>query len=174
MTHPKKSRASQKNGHQWSKVAGVAKRQWAREPGPTLCHLCYAEIDMSAPSKADRSLSIDHVVPVAVDPSLEYRLSNLRPSCWICNSVRGDRPVDEIHADIPAFRREVDRAIARRKIAAEARADKALTTGTAFADGFPETPPSSRNWFAGGPPVETDEQRRQRYEHWLALPPEWR
>lgn len=132
-----------------------------------MCHLCLGEIDTNAPAKANRSLSIDHVIPVAVDPTLEYRLSNLKPACWICNSVRGDRPLEEVHADVAGFKREVDRAIARRIIADEARLDKITAGAPNSVANFPPI----RDFFGN---LENENQRQKRYTEYMKLPPEWR
>ena len=148
MTYPKRPRSSQKNGARWAKISGVAKRAWARQ-GIVLCHLCGHVLDEDAPSRSDRSISIDHVVPVSQDPSLEYTLSNLKPACLICNLVRQDRPVEEVYNDVHTFKREVDRAIARRELDREAKADKAAKkpTGPRLNTVWSPAAASSRDWL---------------------------
>lgn len=131
-----KPRTHARNGHRWRTVSGTAKRRWLRE-GAVTCHLCLRAIDLDAPAKSSWSLSVDHKIPVSVDPSLEYSLNNLAPACWICNTVRQDRPLEMVRADPALFRREVDAALERRQIR-EAKAAAEQTTGT--------TRTTSRHW----------------------------
>lgn len=171
MPEMNKPRSHAKNGHRWRTISGVAKRKWIRD-GAVTCHLCLHTIDLDAPAKSEWSLSVDHKIPVSVRPDLEYTLDNLAPACWQCNVVRQDRPLEEIQSDPALFRREVESAIERRNIRRAKTA--ARTTANRDMPQHPEWGPSSRNWWSGGPPVESPEAREKRLQAWRDLPHQWR
>ena len=54
----------------WKKL-----REWKRRHNP-LCEYCVEE------GKQEPATSVDHVVPLTVDPSLALAETNLRSSCW--------------------------------------------------------------------------------------------
>ena len=64
-------------GHRWRKLLA----QVLEEDGD-ICWLC------GKPG----ATSGDHVVPVSVDPSMEFDRDNVRPAHLSCNKRRGDRP----------------------------------------------------------------------------------
>lgn len=80
-------RKRSQNGWQIQKLRDRARRTF------TLCEmpncLCPAGrlIDKGLHYLDDWSFSIDHIVPVSVDPSLEYVWGNIRPAHRKCNNV---------------------------------------------------------------------------------------
>ncbi|WP_219724414.1 HNH endonuclease [Glutamicibacter arilaitensis] len=56
-----------------------------------LCHLCRKPIDPAM--KGKQGLSLDHVLPRSQGG--QNTIENLRPSHLLCNSRRGDRPIEE-------------------------------------------------------------------------------
>lgn len=169
MTYP--NRSSKKNGHKWREVSSRAKRQWLRA-GAVRCALCGHWIDLNAEPASDWSLSVDHIVPVSINPKREYDITNFQPACLACNKVRQDRDLATILRDRELFRREVELAVEKRQVAKAKRA-AAIAPQPSAAHNL-DHGPSSRDWWSGGAPVETPEQRERRLAQWRALPPEWR
>lgn len=58
---------------------------------------CYLQIHPWCPRRIDISqLTIDHVDARSRDPSLRFKLSNLRPACKYCNEMKGSKSLDQV------------------------------------------------------------------------------
>lgn len=58
---------------------------------------CYLHIHPWCPGRIDISqLTLDHVVSRSRDPSLRFKLSNLKPACMYCNEMKGSKSVDSV------------------------------------------------------------------------------
>lgn len=78
---PRPIRKIGKVGQKWLQV----RKEWIKlNPGPWICYICYKELDKT-------TLTLDHLIPRSRDPSLRYEHSNLRPCCYLCNSIKGSR-----------------------------------------------------------------------------------
>lgn len=68
-------------------------KTWLKANGDNVCWRCGKAIDMAL-SKADHNhamaWTLDHVVPLSIDPSLALEPSNAREAHRKCNSARGN------------------------------------------------------------------------------------
>ncbi|WFF31058.1 HNH endonuclease [Propionibacterium freudenreichii] len=86
------------------RLASLVVAEW----GP-VCWLCHGPIDLGAPRRSPRGLSLDHVVPRSLG-GLDT-LDNLRPAHLGCNCRRGNR-VGSRPAPVRRDSRFFDRAAA--------------------------------------------------------------
>lgn len=56
---------------------------------PHICYLCSKPIDLSLHHFDPLSFTVDHVIPIAEDPSRAEDPTNLRPAHRRCNSSKG-------------------------------------------------------------------------------------
>ena len=59
-----------------------------------VCWLCAGAINPEAKWPDRQCASLDHVVPMSKGGP--HRADNVRAAHWICNVLRGDRPVDQV------------------------------------------------------------------------------
>lgn len=76
------TRAHRTNGHVLRRLRARARRTY------DICWLCGAPIDKDLAYPHPGSFTIDHVVPVAIDPSLAYSWDNIRAAHASCNIRR--------------------------------------------------------------------------------------
>lgn len=57
--------------------------------GRFVCAKCGIALDLKAPRGSEHAAELDHIVPVAVDPSREYDPTNLRWLCHFHNRQKG-------------------------------------------------------------------------------------
>jgi 5-methylcytosine-specific restriction endonuclease McrA len=57
----------------------------------TTCWRCGHPIDKRLPPRHRESFSVDHIIPISINPGLAYVRSNLRAAHYGCNSARGNR-----------------------------------------------------------------------------------
>lgn len=85
-----------KHAKQWL----ITRATWIRRnPAPIRGQYweCYLQIHEWCPKLVDiNTITLDHVVSRTRDPSLRYKLSNLRPACMPCNEAKGSRSLDEV------------------------------------------------------------------------------
>lgn len=84
-----------------TKKAWLDTRQaWIRKNPPTLQGRhwpCYLKISPQCLKKVDeKSITLDHVVSRSRDPSRRHDLTNLRPSCWYCNVMKGSSSIESL------------------------------------------------------------------------------
>jgi 5-methylcytosine-specific restriction endonuclease McrA len=77
--------------HNWA-WRQLAARVITEEP------ICWLQLDDQC---TIRSTTADHIIPVIDCPELQLERANLRGACHHCNSTRGARPVEQIHAEPP-------------------------------------------------------------------------
>lgn len=70
-------------------------RERLRREAPAICALCGGAIDLSLPKTDAMSWTADHIIPVAVDPTLAEEIYNLQPAHKRCNSSKGTRVITE-------------------------------------------------------------------------------
>lgn len=63
------------------------KENWPNDQGFYICYLCGKWLDQ-------KETTLDHVIPRSHDPKLRYELSNLKPCCFTCNSLKGSQSLD--------------------------------------------------------------------------------
>lgn len=68
-------------------------KAWLKANGDHVCWLCGIGIDMALPYTHAQAWTLDHVIPLSIDPSLALDRSNHREAHRACNSRRGNRPV---------------------------------------------------------------------------------
>lgn len=71
------------NGHQWRKARNKILQR------DTHCHLCGQPINPDLPAGHPGSFEVDHIIPFAIAPHLEYDLDNLAGAHRICNARKG-------------------------------------------------------------------------------------
>lgn len=85
-----------KHAKQWL----TTRATWIRRNPPPIrgqYYECYLKIHEWCPKLLTiDTLTLDHVVSRTRDPSLRYKLSNLRPACIYCNELKGSRSLDEV------------------------------------------------------------------------------
>ena len=54
------------------------------------CWRCNRPINYDAPPRAPQSFSVDHIIPLSVDPSLAHDMDNLRAAHFSCNAAYGN------------------------------------------------------------------------------------
>lgn len=42
-----------------------------------------------------KTVTIDHIIPISVDETMRYDVSNYLPACQFCNYTRGSMPIEE-------------------------------------------------------------------------------
>ncbi|TSD95041.1 HNH endonuclease [Skermania sp. ID1734] len=77
-----------RNDWQWIKLSRRLRQELAGQP----CWLCGKPIDQQLDRRHPMSFTLDHVVPLSVDPSRSHDPANLRPSHRRCNGRRGKDP----------------------------------------------------------------------------------
>lgn len=75
-----------RNSARWKALRTKFLHSMAHHP---YCDMCKRQVDMTNGSRADGA-TVDHIIPVISDPSLEYEWDNLRLLCRRCNTARGD------------------------------------------------------------------------------------
>jgi 5-methylcytosine-specific restriction endonuclease McrA len=82
----------------------IAKGRWSATPslrlqvaqgGKWTCHLCKTPIPKHLPPTHLLSLTLDHVVPQSLTPTPDHSPANLLPAHRMCNSARGNRPIEQ-------------------------------------------------------------------------------
>jgi 5-methylcytosine-specific restriction endonuclease McrA len=85
-----------KNTKQWL----MTRATWIRKNPPPIegkYWMCYLHIHPWCPGKIDvEHLTLDHVVSRSRDPSLRFKLDNLKPACIYCNGEKGSKSLDQI------------------------------------------------------------------------------
>lgn len=85
-----------KNAKQWL----ITRATWIRKNPPPIdgkFWICYLQIHPWCPVRVDIGhLTLDHVVSRTKDPSLRFKLSNLKPACLPCNEMKGSRRLDDV------------------------------------------------------------------------------
>lgn len=73
----------------------ITRATWIRKNPPPIDGKyweCYLQIHEWCPRRVDIfKLTLDHVVSRSHDPSLRFKLENLKPACSYCNSEKGSR-----------------------------------------------------------------------------------
>lgn len=78
-----------RSSHAFTHLKNILKRD-----GDHVCWLCTLPIDMSLSKRDPRhamAWTLDHVVPLSLDPSLALEPTNAREAHRRCNSKRGNR-----------------------------------------------------------------------------------
>jgi len=78
--------ATGRSGRTWRELVARVKAMY-----PNVCHLCGQDIDLSLHHHDPLSFTVDHLIPISIDPSKAEDLSNLRPAHKTCNSRKGNR-----------------------------------------------------------------------------------
>lgn len=101
-TNPKKllKRTPIKKVGKYTKQWFKTRATWIRKNPPPIDGKyweCYLQIHPWCPKKLDiRTLSLDHVVSRSHDPSKRFTLSNLKPACKYCNTMKGSRTLEAV------------------------------------------------------------------------------
>ena len=87
---------NQKHLKQWL----LTRQTWIRKNPPPIGGKywpCYLKIHPNCRQRVDeKSLTLDHVVSRSRDPSRRYDLTNLRPCCWQCNTMKGSYTIESL------------------------------------------------------------------------------
>ena len=102
--HNPKVKARMKKGltlNQKTKKAWLQTREtWIRKNPPPIAGKywpCYLKLDPRCPGKIDETrMTLDHVVSRSRDPSRRHDLSNLKPACWYCNTLKGSMSIEAL------------------------------------------------------------------------------
>lgn len=78
----------------------ITRSTWIRKNPPPIDGKyweCYLQIHPWCPRLIDLSqLTVDHVDARSRDPSLRFKLSNLKPACKYCNEMKGSKSLDQV------------------------------------------------------------------------------
>lgn len=87
-----------KTTNQWF----ITRATWIRKnPAPIEGRYwkCYLRIHPWCPVRIDiEHLTLDHVVSRSRNPSLRFNLSNLKPACMACNTLKGSRNIEQLES----------------------------------------------------------------------------
>lgn len=91
--------SERKSTRQFAKDKKRFREQCARDHAP--CWICGQPIDYTvAPNATDDSFNLDHLIPVARDPSVQFDPAGFRASHASCNRERGAadpyRPIGQL------------------------------------------------------------------------------
>lgn len=83
-----------------SKQWALTRATWIRKNPPPIegkYWQCYLRIAPECPGLlTEKLLTLDHVISRSRDPSKRFDLSNLKPACWWCNTLKGSRSLEQI------------------------------------------------------------------------------
>lgn len=78
----------------------VTRATWIKKNPPPIENkywICYLRIHPSCRGQIDIThLTLDHIVSRTRDPSLRFKLSNLKPACLPCNGLKGSRSLEQV------------------------------------------------------------------------------
>lgn len=82
-------------GYKWQQFCRRLTREILSQENVVTCHLCGIACNPDGRQGEPDSLTWDHVIPRSIAPHLELVKDNLKPACALCNSMRGNKTVDE-------------------------------------------------------------------------------
>ncbi|NKR45792.1 hypothetical protein GS506_12870 [Rhodococcus hoagii] len=82
-------------GYRWQQFCKRLTRELIAKENVAVCHLCGITCNPNGQQGVPDSLTWDHIIPRSIAPHLEMVADNLRPACALCNSMRGNKSVDE-------------------------------------------------------------------------------
>ncbi len=78
----------------------ITRATWIRKNPPPIHNEyweCYLRIHPWCPVRLDiHDITLDHVVSRTRDPSLRFKLENLKPACIHCNGMKGSKDVSQL------------------------------------------------------------------------------
>lgn len=75
------------------------RRKWKlnnppNDEGYYVCYLCGVWVQPS-------EMTLDHVIPRSRAPHLRFDDSNIKPSCWSCNTLKGSQSLESYKKNLP-------------------------------------------------------------------------
>jgi len=69
------------------------REEWKKNnPPPYTCGICNRYV-------SEEDVVLDHIIARSRRPDLRFVASNIQPSCYNCNSIKGSRSIDELTTD---------------------------------------------------------------------------